>query len=340
MHKLLILSTLFVIIFVFLNGCGDDKKEIKTDKNDSANNLIIKDSVSGKDIVTLKYIVKKGDKFYYKMVAKTTNSENSPATDNKEIQQNNEINYFYSKEVTDIDQNGIISFKVNFDSITISSSMEDQSIKYNSNVDDSVKKDPAFVQYNAVINNPFYTRVKPTGEITEVYGLENIYEKLFKALGDTLTQKEKAEIKQSFGEESIKEILQQEYQICPADGIPVDSSWVKSFNTSVLFFDVVNNAKYTLKSVEDSNGEKIANIEASLLVEFKTKEVKERGMTVKVENAETSGSGKIAFNLSRGCIKSKETTTNLKLELKLSAQGQSAKSVQGVTTSLSLTLLN
>jgi hypothetical protein len=340
MRKYFVLNIILALLFTYIYGCGN-KKDEKTGSNDSTStNLIKKDSISGKDMVQLKYAVKKGDKFNYKMVAKTSNMEKSPATEDKEVKQDNEINYYYSKEVNDVDASGIISFKMNFDSINISSSMGDQSIKYNSNINDSVKNNPAFIQYNAVVNNPFFVRVNPYGEITDVYGMEKIYEVLFKALGDTLKEADKQQIKESFGEESIKEILQQEYQVCPTTSITVDSNWTKSFNTTVLFFDVVNNAKYTLKSVEDKNGQKIANVEAILVVEFKNREVKEKGMTVKVENAETSGSGKIALNLNRGCIVNKETVTNLKLDMKLSAQGQSANSSQAVTTNLTVTLLN
>jgi hypothetical protein len=331
---------ILAVVFVYVYGCGD-KKDDKTNNNDNkTTNLVRKDSLTGKDIVQLKYAVKKGDKFNYKMVAKTSNLEKSPATEEKEVKQDNEINYFYSKEVNDIDAGGIISFKINFDSITISSAMGEQSIKYNSNINDSIKQNQAFLQYNAVINNPFFIRVSSSGEITDVYGLEKIYENLFKALGDTLKESEKEEIKQSFGKESIKEILQQEYQICPKDPVAVDSSFTKSFNTAVLFFEVVNNARYTLKSIELKNGESIANIEAALNVEFKNKEATERGMKVSIQHSETSGSGKIALNLSRGCISSKETTTMLRLDLKLSAQGQTANSTQAVTTNLYVTLLN
>lgn len=341
MRRYFVANIVIVVLFAFAYGCGD-KKDEKTgnNNNNTSTDLIKKDSVSGKEMVQLKYVVKKGEKFNYKMVAKTSNMEKSPATEDKEVKQDNEINYFYSKEVSDVDASGIISFRMNFDSITISSSMGDQSIKYNSNLNDSIRNNPAFLQYNAVINNPFFIRVNPAGEITEVYGMEKIYEVLFKALGDTLKEADKQQIKESFGEESIKEILQQEYQVCPPAPIAVDSNWTKSFNTTVLFFEVVNNAKYTLKSIEDKNGQKIANVEALLVVEFKTKEVKEKGMTVKVENAETSGNGKISLNLNRGCITYKETNTNLKLDMKLSAQGQSANSSQAVTTNLTVTLLN
>jgi len=340
MRKYFVLNIILAALFIYVYGCGDKKDDKKTDGNKNSTEFVKKDSITGKDVVTLKYVVKKGDKFYYKMVAKTSNMEKSPATEDKEVKQDNEINYYYSKEADNVDASGIVSYKITFDSINISSSMGDQSIKYNSNVNDSVKMNPAFIQYNAVIANPFFIRVNASGEITDVYGMEKIYEVLFKALGDTLKEKDKQEIKQSFGEESIKEILQQEYQVCPPNPVVMDSNWTKAFNTSVLFFEVVNNAKYTMKSVEDKNGQKIANIEAALVVEFKNKEVKERGMTIKVENAETSGSGKIALNLSRGCIQNKETSTNLKLDMKLSAQGQTANSTQAVTTNLIVTLLN
>lgn len=341
MRKYFALNLLLAVLMVYVYGCGD-KKDDKTNNNNNkvTSDLVKKDSVSGKDMVTIKYAVKKGDVFKYKMIAKTSNMEKSPATEDKEITQNNEINYYYTKEVTDVDGGGIISYKVTFDSINISSQMAEQTIKYNSNVNDSIKQNPVFMQYNAVIQNPFYIRVNPSGEISDVYGMEKIYENLFKSLGDTLKEADKQTIKEQFGEESLKEILQQEYQIAPSNPVAVDSSWTKSFSTAVLFFEVVNNAKYTLKGIENKDNQTIANIEAALNVEFKNKEVTEKGMKVAIASSETSGSGKISVNLSRGCVSYKETATNLKLVLKLSAQGQSANSTQGVSTNLTVQLLN
>src|SRR4030095_2998288 len=340
MHKYFALKIITAVIIIYVYGCGD-KKDDKTNKdNKNTTDLVKKDSITGKEMVQMKYVVKKGDKFSYKMVAKTSNMENSPATEGKEVKQDNEINYYYMKEVTDVDGSGIITYKVNFDSINIASQMGAQNVKYNSNLNDSIKQNPAFMQYNAVINNPFYMRVSPSGEISDVYGLEKIYENLCKSLGDTLKESDKQQIKESFGEESIKEILQQEYQICPKDPIAADSSWMKSFNTTVLFFEVVNNAKYTLKGIEDKKGQKIINVDALLNTEFKSKEATERGMKVSIEHSETSVSGRISLNLSRGCVSSKQTTTTMRLDLKLSAQGQTAKSIQAVSTNLTVTLLN
>jgi hypothetical protein len=341
MYKSLAFKLLMAALIIYTVGCGKKENNTNISQKDSVvNSLISKDSVTGQQKIQLKYIVSKGDTFHYRMVAKTSTTEKSPATQNKEVSQDNEINYYYTKEVDNVESSGIITYKVTYDSILISSQMGEQTLKYNSNVNDSMKNNPAFLQYNAVLREPFYIRVSQTGEITDVYGLEKIHQNLFKALGDTLSEKDKESIKESFGEQSVKEVLQQEYQMFPSTPVYVDSSWVKSYNTQILFFDVVNSAKYTLKSIEKKDDQTFANIEASLVVDFLNKEVKEQGVKLTVEKSETSGSGKIAFDLNRGCITNKETATDLNLEMRMSAQGQSANTTQKVKTNLTVTLLN
>lgn len=341
MYKSLAFKLLMAALIIYTVGCGKKESNISENQKDSVvNALISKDSVTGQEKIQLKYIVSKGDTFHYKMIAKTSTSEKSPATENKEVTQDNEINYYYTKEVDNVESSGIITYKVWYDSILISSQMDNKTVKYNSNVNDSMKNNPAFLQYNAVLHEPFYIRVSQTGEISDVYGLEKIHQNLFKALGDTLSEKDKESIKESFGEQSIKEVLQQEYQMFPSSPVDVDSSWIKSYNTQILFFDVVNSAKYVLKSIGKKDDHTIANIEASLIVEFLNKEVKEQGVKLTVEKSETSGSGKITFDLNRGCITKKETETNLNLEMRMSARGQSANTEQKVKTNLTVTLLN
>ncbi len=342
MYKPILIIGIFVLsAIIFSIGCGKKDDSAIDGKTDSvAAQLITKDSVTGQEKVTLKYIVKKGDKFSYKLIAKTANSEKSPATNDKEMKQENVINYFYTKEVTEVDNSGIITYKTQFDSITINASLEGESISYNSNINDSNKNNPAFFQYNAVINEPFYLRVSPYGEITDVYGLEKVYENLFKSLGDTLKESEKATIKETFGRESIKEIMQQEYQICPKEEVITDSSWVKANSSAILFFETLNNAKYTFKGIEYKDNHAFANIESQLLVEFKNREAKEQGMKVTLVSSETTGTGKIQMDLSRGCVAYKQTDIVIKVQLKLSAGGQTANSDQGVETSLTVMLLN
>lgn len=338
MRKYFILNFILAALFIYVYGCGEKKDDKKTDGNNNTE-FVKKDSITGKDVVTLKYLVKKGDKFYYKLEQKNTSSEKSPATEDKEVNIENSINYYYSKEVDNVEQSGIISYKINFDSINILSKMGDQSRIYNSNVNDSNKQSPEVIPYNSIIGTPFYLRVNNSGKITELYGMETVYGNIFKALGDTLKEAEKEQLKQSFSE-TIKELLQKEMVEFPTPTMPIDSSWTRTSDVPMMVFETKSNEKYTLKAVEDRNGQKVAIIDGQLVIEFKNKEVKEQGMTVKIEKSEASGSGKIEFNLSRGCVQKKESTVNVKIDMKLSAQGQSANSSQGISTTFIVTLMN
>ena len=343
MFKPAIIGIFIILISVMLfNGCGD-KKDGKTDngKVDSvAASLIKKDSVTGKDKVLLKYIVKPGDKMFYKINVKTARTAKGTATNDQEQKEENIMNYYYTKEVKDIDVNGFVTFITTIDSINITSTFADNKRVYNSNVNDSNLHSRDFFEYTALIKSPFYMRVSSQGEITDMFGLEKIYENLFKELGDTLTEQEKGRVKEAFGKDAIIEIMQQEYQLFPGGEIMTDSSWVKTFSTMAIVFEVLNNAKYTFKGIENKDGKVLANIEALLNVEFKNKEAKEQGIKLTLEDSETSGSGKIQVNLSRGCVQYKETATVLKMNMKLSAQGQTEKSHQGITTNIVVSLLN
>lgn len=338
----LIIVFIIFISFALFGGCGE-KKDGKTDgsKMDSvASSLIKKDSLTGKDKVMLRYVVKPGEKFNYRINVKTSRTAKGTATKDQEQKEENEMNYFYSKEVKDIDASGYVTFTTTVDSINITSSFGTEKRVYNSNVNDSNLHSRDFFEYTALIKSPFYMRVSPTGEITDMFGLEKIYDNIFKELGDTLSEQEKSRIKDSFGKDAITEIMQQEYQIFPGTEVITDSSWVKSFTTMAIVFEVLNNAKYTFKGLENKDGKVLANIEAMLNVEFKNKEAKEGGIKATLEDSETSGSGKIQVNLSRGCVQHKETSTLLKMNMKLSAQGQSEISHQGITTSIVVSLLN
>ena len=343
MSKKAYLSIIFILIFSLIISCGRKEEKVTENKDSSSvAGLIKKDPVTGKDKVVPKYIVRKGDKFSYKLTEKNAVTQKGDITENKEVSQSSENNYYYTKEVTDVDNAaGIITYKVQYDSIVMSAKMDTQEVAYNSNVKDTNNMNAALVKmYNSMIKEPFYIRVSQEGEITDVYGLEKIHENIFKALGDTLNDQEKAQVKDSFGKDAIKEVLQQEYQVFPKQEVSVDSSWIRSYNTALSVFEVVNTAKYTLKSIENKNNQYIFNIEAGLNVEFLKKEVQEKGIKFVVENSETSGSGTIVFNFSKGCIQSKQTTTAVTLGVKMSSQGQSAKNEQKVTSSTSVALLN
>ncbi|MBK8551604.1 MAG: hypothetical protein IPL53_11300 [Ignavibacteria bacterium] len=303
-----IIYVLLILSIITINGCGnkDDQQGDKTKtggKSGVLNSDFVVKSDSGTK-VTLTIKPKKRDVFRYKMNALTTSKEKGPMTNEREITSTQDINYFYTEEVNDVvDVTGIITYKIKFDSINIVSTVSsaDSSLKiiYNSNVKDSVYSKPDFIQYNSIMNEEFFARVSPKGEISEIYGLEKVYENMFKALGDTLTSAQKES----------------------------------------LIFPVRNTLSYKLSEVKEENGQYLLKIDASLNADFLEKDIKEEKMSYKVENAETSGKGVINYNLSKGCVISKQTTTNINIDMKISAGGQSVKTKQEVATSLNILLL-
>ncbi|MGB3018960.1 MAG: DUF6263 family protein, partial [Ignavibacteria bacterium] len=170
-------------------GSGETSELLKKDEKGTRVNLIVKP--------------KKGDVFRYKINAKTSSSEKSPLTGDKEMSSDQDINYFYTEEVNDISSAGIVTYKIRFDSINIVSGIKSAdssvSMTYNSNIKDSSYSKPEFLQYNAIMGEEFFARVSPQGEISDIYGLETVYEKIFKGLGDTLSPEQKNELKESFG---------------------------------------------------------------------------------------------------------------------------------------------
>lgn len=327
-----------------LTGCGEkDGKDGDSSKNGNSGSganadLVSKDSIGEKATLIMK--PSKGDVFKYKMKAITVSSEKSPMTKDKEISSKQDIEYYFSEEVTDVASTGIITYKIVFDSIYIISSVESSdsavSLTYNSNIKDSIYAKPDFIQYNSIMNEEFFARVSPAGEVSEIYGLEKVYDNMFKALGDTLDDAQKETLKNSFGKEAIQAVLQQQFQIFPENAVYKDSSWTRSYDTQIMVFPVKNILNYKLIDIQEVNKDNIVKIEADLAVEFMEKDIKDERMSYKVEEESTGGKGTIEFNLSKGCLVSKQTKTNIDLSLKLSAGGQSVNTGQKVETSLNI----
>lgn len=340
------IAVIFFMTLIFIYGCNDKKENTgestKNQSSGSVNSDLVKKDEKGTRI-SLLVKPKKGDVFKYKMNAKTTSKEKSPLTEDKEMTSTQDIFYYYTEEVNDVSSNGIITFRIKFDSIsimsTVSANDSSLSLKYNSNVKDSVYSKPDFIQYNSIMNEDFYARVSQNGEVSEIYGMEKIYENMFKSLGDTLSNEQKQSLKESFGNDAVKAVLQQQFQMFPENEVYQDSVWTRSYETQILIFPVKNILSYKLKEIKEENDQLMLAIEAELAVEFIEKELKDKSMNYKVEDAKTGGKGNIFFNISKGCVTRKETNTNIDLNMRISAGGQSVKTFQTVMTELKVELM-
>ena len=341
LSKAAILS-LLLISFISLQSCGDDNNGNGNGSSDERNSdLLIKDDKGERVKLIIKPEV--GDTMRYKMVALTTSTEKSPATGDQELLNEQEMTYYFTQVVDRIEESNIITYKMRYDSIGIRVKLQAGdsvvSEQYSSNVKDSIYNLPDYIQYNSSVAEDFYVRVSGDGEISDVYGLEGIYDNIFETLGDTLSEESKAMIKQSMGKESIKQVVQQQFQMFPDHEVYKDSSWTRSYETSLLVFPIKNILTYKLTDLKEEDGHTILTIDASLATEFISKEQNDQKLKLTVENSKTGGTGTIVFDLTRGCIKSKKTHTDIEIDMKMSAGGQSANALQTAKTDLTVELL-
>jgi hypothetical protein len=288
-------------------------------------------------------IPKAGDIFKYKMTAQTKQDEESDAEDFPEEDSDQIITYYYTEEVFTVNKN-IVTYKIIFDSIMVSynSKVNNQLLNANfsSNVQDSFYYKADFIQYISVINESFYIKVTTKGKIEEVYGLEKVYEKMFKAFGDTLTEFDKSIIKESFGNDAIKSVLQQQFQILPEKEISIaDLNWHRSYDTDILYFPAKNNLNYKIVDAIKENEDVIITINALLSTDILKKTAREEDVEYKMEQFNQEGEGVININLNRGCVIKKETATSIQVILKMQSGGVSMKSKQIVETHMKVELL-
>lgn len=340
MKKRLILFTVLIAGILFLGGC--QKSDVQKSDITQNTDLIIKDAAGEK--ITLKMKPKVGDIFNYKLHIEQNGSESSSLNKGNEIKNFQIMDLYFMNEVMEINETGIITYKVRYDSIMVNVGASDKdtsySVTYNSNVKDSVYKKSDFITFNTLIGNDFRVRVSAIGEVTTIYDLEKIQNIIYKEYGDTLDADEKEIVKKSL-EDQLKELTQTQYQMFPEKEVTKDSTWTSVQQTVLGSFPVENILKYTVTSVEEKENGYIIGLNAGLDFKILENTYKEKatGINYKLEDVKGGGSGKIQFNLSRGCIEMKETEKNLSATILASLQGQSATSSKTDIIKLKLELL-
>ena len=182
-------------------------------------------------------------------------------------------------------------------------------------------------------------RVSNKGNVLDLYGMEKVYDNIFKGLGDTLSENDKAVVQNSIGE-SMKAVLQQQFQKFPeVTKFTKTRAGQHHMKHGLWVFPVKNILGYKVSDIKDDNGNIIITIDASLSTEVIKKEITEKKTKAVLESIDAGGTGTIVFDLSRGCIKNKQTQTSIKAKIKLSQGSQSLTSDKTQTSSVLVQLL-
>jgi hypothetical protein len=332
-----------IIIAILFISCGN-KKDDKTGDNKSGSvrsRFIQKDSATGKEKILLKYAPRKGEIFRYKLDLDAMQSENSPFTGGKEVSQNTNQVYYFSQEVMEVNEKGIITYKVKFDSIKITIKQDTNSVVYNSNINDSNRTSPLFFSYSAVVGQPFKFRLAPDGKIIELIELDDIKAAYMKLLPDSLNEKQKEkDYSQNFDPESLRGLIEEELARFKSEFVDTDQPYQFTDDETLLVFKTKATRQYKINNIKEENEKLLIDISGELNVEFATREYVEKGEKMKLDNFETKGTSSMTIDLARGIIVRKEVNVPLNIDVTLSAKGQSAIVKRKNQKKAVLTLLN
>lgn len=319
MKKILFVALLSITLF----SCGDKKENQTQDTaqvkaGDSL--LTVKDNNPPKDI-TLKYQLKQGQHFKYQLVSKNVTLQTivADSTNSQKMEQN--FTYNFDMNVQDVSDD-VMDIKVNITSIKFDADAGNgQSLKYQSGTKMDSLERVKFSEFEIMLNTPFYISLDDKGEITDFYKTDKIVNNFINLQGlkDSATTEMKKQIGNNLTEGILRPLLSQIFRKLPEKNLSIDSSWSVTYPTQMPPFEITNTAKYTVKDFQKLNEDRLAVINADLSITSKGKnKVSDRGVNYDFEKPESSGSGKIYFNLTKGLIQQSKTSTKLKTSAEMS----------------------
>lgn len=136
--------------------------------------------------------------------------------------------------------------------------------------------------FGGLVNQQITIVVSETGEVTEVKGMADIFEKMIKSTGlDTMegAAQSLASFKSQFSDEQFKKNFDESFNILPKTEIGVGEVWEINNNKNVMNMDVNTKTKYTLKGMEPEVA--LVDVTSDFTVDKKAEENQVMEMTMK-----------------------------------------------------------
>ncbi len=321
------------LIFFIFGGCGG-KKDTPENKNISlaADTTDLKTQTTT-DIseAILSYNLEKGKTYKYKLttIADEVQSIEADTIIKQDLKQT--ITYLLSLNVKDVDVDGIMEIEFVYDKIKINALANGKPFNYESGTKmDSVEK-IRYLDYEAMINNPFIARINKSGEVVEIYRVDKIINKMIelKNLKDKIQNDEKQVLQGDVTNIVIRPLLAQIFRKFPDKKVSKDSTWAFPQQPANLqVFTLESTHTFKLKSFDKYKDENIAFIEGGIEAKYTiSPEAKKNNIEVKKPNF--TAEGKIYFNLSKSILQKSKTRTSINVELSMVAP--TPKGMQKVT---------
>lgn len=316
------LSIIFLFTILIFMGCGDNKE---TQNNTPEQDVTTFDSTEIKTssvdastvgLVKLNYQLKKGNTYNFRLTSIADDNQKITADTVMEQKVVQTITYLINSKVNEVEADGVMEVEFNFKSVKLTADANGKKYSYKSGtVLDSTDKD-RYLEYEALVNNPFTVRLDSNGDILDVFRADKIVNKLLELrnMKDSVSAEDKKLLQQDMVEGALKPMVAQVFRKFPSTEVGKDSTWknvLPEANLQLFTLQTIQNFK--LGSFENFNGDNLAVITADVTANYKISPQAKQNK-VDVKNPEYRADGKIYFNLSRGLIQKSITTTSMKIQ--------------------------
>jgi len=255
--KLIMTTIICAIMVVFISSCVENGK------------------VNGNGKILLKLNLKKGDVFQYDA---NIDSKISQKMMGQDMDMSQVMFFGYLMEVTNVDDKGNADFKITYNHIKMKMSNKMiPAITYDSDDTASNSSNPALAGFSAIKGCSFTMTISPSGEMTNIKGVNEMFDKMFSAIGgsDPSFEATKDALKKQFGEDNIKHTFGSSFNIFPDHGINIGEIWEKDMKMGGTYPLLMKN-KYQLKEIKD--GKALLDVNSELLSDKNSKGMEVMGV--------------------------------------------------------------
>ena len=169
---------------------------------------------------------------------------------NQEMKTKQTMDMDISMNIVDVDKDKNITISYTYDSMKIFIESAGKVVAYDSTQDNS--SNPLHGIYSGILGKSFITKLDSKGKVIEVKGLNEIITSVINNAPGTEQQKQglRDSLKQSFSDDAIKLMMQQNMNNYPPQHSKVGDSWENEMNLNVVFPMVITN-KYKLLGEKD-----------------------------------------------------------------------------------------
>ncbi len=328
MKKLILILLSGLLLF----GCGENTKEQKPEEQKDQftfDTTDIKASpVDNPDqSFYLRYKLEKGKSYNFRLTAISKDEQTISTKDTTMTQGMDQIMVYNMKFTpTAIDADSTIEMEAVITSIKVDGTFGNEPVHYQSGTTKDSADIVKFAQYESLAKNSFNIRISKLGELLDIFRADKIVNKLLdiKGYADSLKSEEKATLKNDITESMLKPMMSQVFRKLPAQKMSKDSTWkVEQAPTQLMVFQAQNTSIFKITEMENLNGDLIADVEATLKTKITGKnKLTDRGINYEFKQPETTGGGKIYFNVSKGLVQKTKLNTSVTTSFNMESQGQ------------------